>query len=170
MNPNLKFLWRIKMSIKKTLFFTVVCLSMTASFALAQGAPSAPAKAAVSEKKTCPPYDDPKMKGDATPIAGAIDKNKDGKLTKEEWTAAGAPINSFNYFTQKSKKDFVTREEFLAEAPPNGIDANCDGKMTIQEFQEFDKKQSQNSGDKGSAPKGNAPAGAPPAGGTQPKK
>jgi hypothetical protein len=158
------------MSIKKTLFLTVICLSMTASFALAQGAPSAPAKAAVSDKKTCPPYDDPKKKGDATPIADAIDANKDGKLTKEEWIAAGAPINSFKYFTEKSKKDFVTRQEFLDEAPPNGIDANCDGKMTIQEFQEFDKKQSQSSGDKGAAPAGAPPAGGSPAGGAQPKK
>jgi hypothetical protein len=28
----------------------------------------------------------------------------------------------------------VTKEEFLAETPPNGIDKNCDGYITIWEF------------------------------------
>jgi hypothetical protein len=160
------------MSMKKIGFLTFVCLAFTVSFAFAQGAaPSAPSKAAVSAKKTCPPYDDPKIKGDASPIVDAIDKNKDGKMTKDEWLAAGAPIESFQSFTGKSKKDYVTREEFMTETPPNGVDANCDGKFTIEEFHNFGLQGPP----KGGAPGGSgAPAGAPPAGGApagvQPKK
>jgi hypothetical protein len=126
------------MSIRKTVLFTIICLAITASFAFAQGtAPSAPAKVSISVKKTCPPYDDPKIKGDASPMADSIDANKDGRLTKEEWLAAGAPIGSFNSFTGKSKKDYVTRQEVLDETPPNGIDVDCDGKFTIEEFHNF---------------------------------
>jgi len=160
------------MSIRKTVFFTIVCLAMTVSFAFAQGAaPAASAKAGASAQKTCPPYDDPKMKGDASPMADSIDANKDGKMTKEEWLKAGAPIASFEMFTGKSKKDYVTRQEMLDETPPNGVDANCDGKFTIEEFHNFGLK-----GPAGGAPAGgSAPSGAPaggqaPAGGAQPQK
>lgn len=149
------------MSMRKIVFLTFVCLAFTVSAAFAQGAaPTAPSKAAVSAKKTCPPYDDPKMKGDASPMADSIDANKDGKMTKEEWLKAGAPIDSFNMFTGKNKKDYVTKQEMLDEAPPNGVDADCDGKFTIEEFHNFGLQ-----GPPGGAPGGGAPAGAPPAGG-----
>jgi hypothetical protein len=153
------------MIIRKTVFFTIVCLAVTVSFAFAQGAaPSAPAKASVSAKKTCPPYDDAKIKGDPTPIVDSIDADKDGKMTKEEWLKAGAPIESFQSFTGKSKKDFVSRQEFIDETPPNGVDANCDGKFTIEEFHNFGLQGPPGGG----APGGAAPAGAPPAGGAPP--
>jgi hypothetical protein len=153
------------MSMRKIVVLTFVCLAFTVSVAFAQGAaPTAPAKAAVSEKKTCPPYDDAKMKGDPAPIVDAIDKNKDGKMNKDEWLAAGAPIESFNSFIGKSKKDFVTREEFMTETPPNGVDANCDGKFTIEEFHNFGLQGPPGGAPGGGAP-GGAPAGAPPAGG-----
>ena len=151
------------MNLRKTVFFTIILLAMTVSFTFAQTVPSAPAKASVSAKKTCPPYDDPKMTYDAKPIVDAIDKNKDGKMTKEEWLAAGAPIASFQMFTERSKKDYVTREEFLKEAPPNGVDANCDGKITIEEFHTFGLQGPPGGGAKGGAPAGGAPAGGAPA-------
>ena len=48
----------------------------------------------------CPPYSDGK-KYDASPIVDAVDKNHDGKMTKEEWDAAGAPEASWNFFMAK---------------------------------------------------------------------
>ena len=130
---------------------------MTVSFAFAQGGTSA--------KKTCPPYDDPKIKGDPAPIVDSIDANKDGRMTKEEWLKAGAPIESFQSFTGKSKNDFVSRQEFMDETPPDGVDANCDGKFTIEEFHNFGLQGPPGGGAPGG---GSAPAGAPPAGGPPP--
>jgi hypothetical protein len=137
------------MTIRKTVLFTFISIAVTASFAFAQGS--------ASSKKTCPPYDDPKIKGDASPIVDAIDANKDGKMTKEEWLAAGAPIESFQSFMSKDKdkKGYVTRQEFIDETPPNGVDANCDGKFTIKEFHDF--------GLQGPPGGGSAPAGTVPA-------
>jgi hypothetical protein len=105
------------------------------------------------------------MKADASPIADVIDKNRDGKLTHEEWQAAGAPENSFKYFMakEKDKKGYVRREEYLDEAPPDGLDANCDGKLTIKELQDFDKKQSAGGTQSSGAPADAPRAGNPPA-------
>jgi hypothetical protein len=157
----------VSVSMKKILFFAFVCLTFTASSSFAQGMPggSAPAKAAGAADKTCPPYDNTTMKADTSPIADVIDKNRDGKITHEEWQAAGAPENSFNYFMAKDedKKGYVTRPEFLNEAPPDGLDANCDGKMTIKEFQDFDKKQSSGNNQSGNAPANDSRAESPQA-------
>ena len=84
----------------------------------------------------CPPYADGR-KPDAAPIVDALDKNKDGKLSRREWQAAGAPEPSWNMFMQDKKireRGYITREEFLSVAPPDGIDVNCDGKITLEEF------------------------------------
>jgi Ca2+-binding EF-hand superfamily protein len=84
--------------------------------------------------KGCPQYSKEGRTYNAIPIVNAIDGNKDGIMTHEEWTAAGAPEGSFQGFIKKSGKDYVTKQEFLAETPPNGIDKNCDGYITIWEF------------------------------------
>lgn len=84
----------------------------------------------------CPPYADGR-KYDASPIFDAIDTNKDGKATLAEWRKAGAPEPSWNMFMGKpgiKEQGYITRAQFLAEAPPNGIDTNCDGKITMEEF------------------------------------
>ena len=143
------------MSIRKTFLFTIACIVLSVSFAFAQGD--------ASSKKTCPPYDDPKMTYDASPIVASIDADKDGKMTKDEWNKAGAPIASYQMFTEKSKKDYVTKDEFMKETPPNGVDLNCDGKITIEEFHTFGLQGPPGGGGSGGAPAGGAPAGAPPA-------
>ena len=92
---------------------------------LAQGAPG-----------KCPPYPDGR-KPDAAAIVAAIDRNHDGKMTHEEWQAADAPEASWDYFMQKpdiKAAGHVTREQFLTESPPPGIDTDCDGKITMAEF------------------------------------
>jgi hypothetical protein len=167
------------MSMKKLMIFVFICAGLLLFVACATNAPKvatpktvAPLTSA-SANKTCPPYDDPKIKGDATPIVDAIDANKDGKMTKEEWLKAGAPIESFQMFTEKSKKDYVTRQEFIDETPPNGVDANCDGKFTIKEFHDFGLQGPPGGGapgGAGGAPGGSAPAGAPPSGGAPGQK
>jgi EF hand domain-containing protein len=110
----------------------------------------------------CPPYPDGR-KADASPIVDAIDTNKDGKMTHEEWQAAGAPEASWNMFMKKDKirkQGYITREDFLSETPPNGIDTNCDGKITIEEFRATKKWKMGPGG----------PRGAPPAAALQPQK
>ena len=79
----------------------------------------------------CPPYPDGR-KADPAPLFNAIDKNHDGKLTHEEWQAAGAPEPSWNAFNKKEtvkKNGYITLDDFLNDTPPNGIDTNCDGKI-----------------------------------------
>jgi hypothetical protein len=83
----------------------------------------------------CPPYDDPDMTYDARPIVNAIDTNMDDIMSLEEWTEADAPTASWSFFMEKlDNKGFITREDFLNEAPPNGVDANCDGFISLWEF------------------------------------
>lgn len=142
---------------KKTFLFTITCIAITASFAFAQSE--------ASDNKTCPPYDDPNKTYDASPIPASIDTNKDGKMTKEEWLAAGAPIASFQMFTERSENDYVTREEFLEETPPNGVDLNCDGKITIEEFHTFGLQ-----GPPGGATGGGSASGSGAAEGAPPQK
>ncbi|MDB9822227.1 hypothetical protein OAC89_00825 [Deltaproteobacteria bacterium] len=84
--------------------------------------------------KGCPPYREEGRTYDSSPIPNAIDGNKDGIMTHEEWTTAGAPEGSWQAFTGKSGKDYITREEFISDTPPDGIDKNCDGYITIWEF------------------------------------
>jgi hypothetical protein len=102
---------------------------------LGLGLHGATASAAAGPGK-CPPYADSR-KVDASPIFDAIDINKDGRATHEEWVKAKAPEPSWNMFNGRDaikQQGYITRAQFLAESPPNGIDANCDGKITLDEF------------------------------------
>ncbi|MFO1400990.1 MAG: hypothetical protein U1F30_07230 [Steroidobacteraceae bacterium] len=111
----------------------------------------------------CPPYADGR-KFDAAPIVDAIDKDKDGRMTHAEWAAAEAPEPSWNFFMAKETikaQGYITRADFLAESPPNGIDTNCDGRITIEEFLATKKWQM------GGPPPG-GPGGPPGAGGPPP--
>jgi hypothetical protein len=137
---------------QRNLWMALAALCLLAGTAYAQGA-------AKTASKTCPPYADGRKNSDTTPIANVIDKNHDGKLTHEEWQAAKAPENSWNFFNNKAEVKslgYIPLKIYLAEAVPDGMDANCDGKVTVEEFQAFDKAMSaKNAGaakDKGAAP------------------
>lgn len=80
-----------------------------------------------------------KEKPNHQPLFNAIDSNKDGCMTEEEWKAAGAPMSSFNGLVQDG---CVTPEHMMASQAPEGIDLNNDGFFTIEEFKAFDKKMS----------------------------
>jgi hypothetical protein len=85
----------------------------------------------------CPPYDEPGKTYDASPIVDAIDTNGDDRMTRKEWAAAEAPDPSWNMFMQKEKvkaQGYITRDDFVKETPPNGIDTDCDGFITLDEF------------------------------------
>jgi hypothetical protein len=84
----------------------------------------------------CPPYPEGGI-ADPTPLFEAIDKNHDGKLTYDEWQAAGAPEPSWKAFMSKprvKKNGYITLYDFVMDTPPGGIDTNCDGYISLDEF------------------------------------
>jgi hypothetical protein len=105
-----------------------------------------------------------------------VDKNGDGKITKEEWLAAGISERGFMVmdsvgtngaggFTPK-KLGYVTKEIIESFTFKADVDSNNDGKLTLEKLLAFEK-----------APAGQAPSGGqggqPPAsgqGGQQPAK
>jgi hypothetical protein len=121
----------------------------------AQNAPAAGAPAAGGAPKMI----SLKMDG----FFAQVDTNKDGKLSKEEWKAAGLSDNVFTMFDSK-KTGFITLEVLNSQHFPSEIDANSDGSLTVAEMIEYDKKP--HGGPGGGAPGGGAPGGGgAPAGG-----
>lgn len=115
---------------------------LAASAPPVSGAPQGtPPQSAPGKSSACPPYADG-TKFDPSPVVDAIDTNHDGKMTHDEWQKSGAPEGSWNKFMSYEKvkqQGYVSRADFLAETPPNGVDANCDGKFTLEEFLKFAK-------------------------------
>jgi len=97
---------------------------------------------------------------DFSPVTAAVDTNRDGRMARDEWEAAGLPESSFNMF--EKGRGYVTQEDYDTNAAPAGIDLNGDGALTVEEFVEFDKKMSA-----GGPPPGGLPPGGPPPGGPQ---
>ncbi len=77
---------------------------------------------------------------DMVDFAAEVDSNKDGQLSREEWVAKGLPTTSFDGF--EKGRGFVTLEDYQKNPAPPGIDMNGDGKLTVEEFKEFDKMMS----------------------------
>jgi hypothetical protein len=80
----------------------------------------------------------------------AIDTNKDGKLSHEEWRAQGLPESSFAGLSKG--KDYILPDDWRAGDPPDGIDLNGDCVITLEEFREFDKRMSAKMGGKAPPP------------------
>jgi hypothetical protein len=89
--------------------------------------PPVPAKAAAAKAPL-----------DLTFLLKAVDTNKDGCMSHEEWRAAGLPESSYQGLADA--RHCVTLERMKAGPAPDGIDLNGDGKLTVEEFREFDKK------------------------------
>lgn len=143
------------MRINRILLIVVVCF--LAGTLMAQR--SSPAQ---SGSATCPPYPDGSL-GDPTPLFNGIDLNHDGKLTSEEWQKVEAPESSWQAFMKKplvQKHGYITLFDFLTDSPPNGIDTNCDGAFSLDEFLATKKMGSARGGNSGAA-SGGAPGGEP---------
>jgi hypothetical protein len=100
---------------------------------------------------------------DVTPFFTAVDTNKDGKITADEWKAAGLPDNVFTMF-ETDKKGYIVKESLSSKKHPPTVDSNKDGKLSVDELKAHIKSQSAGGGQGGAAPGGAAPAGAAPAG------
>jgi hypothetical protein len=99
---------------------------------------------------------------DVAPFFTAVDTNKDGKITLEEWKANGLPDSVFTMF-ETDKKGYIVKESLSSKKHPPTVDSNKDGKLSLDELKAHIKsQQSQSSG--GAAPGGAAPAGAAPGG------
>jgi hypothetical protein len=78
---------------------------------------------------------------DIGPFVAEVDADKDGCMTYHEWVeVAGAPKRSFEMF--KDARGCVTYARMDDEAPPEGIDTNGDGRLTVTELKAFDQKMS----------------------------
>lgn len=94
------------------------------------------------------------------PFFDAVDTNKDGCMSKEEWLAAGLVEDTFNVVSKGAK--CITRKMMAESNPPAMLDENGDGILTLAEVQDFLKKgAAANAAKKGDAPnadqKGPAP-------------
>jgi hypothetical protein len=86
-----------------------------------------------------------------------LDTNKDGCVRHTEWVAPG--LGDFNFQAlsgQAEKNDCVTKRELLIGDPPDGIDLDGDGYLTVTEMIGYTKITSGGSGP-GSAPQGSMP-------------
>jgi hypothetical protein len=161
----------VKMRIQKVLGITVVCLALAAPVMAQQGqAPAGGAPQGQAPAGGAPQGQGSGTKYDYGPVYDAIDKNKDGKVNKEEWLASGMTQDSYDkLFTQMldANKDLVlTKAEFTSSSPIFEVDTNKDGKVTLEEFVAANKKAAANmsAGGQGGAAggaQGGAPAGAP---------
>lgn len=97
---------------------------------------NAPADSTASEQPAAP---DTSRNPDVSLAVAAIDRDGDGRMTQAEWTAAGAPQSSFNGL-DKGARGYVTKADMNNGPAPRGIDLNGDGKLTLDEFKEFDRR------------------------------
>ncbi|MFT3907202.1 MAG: hypothetical protein QM718_12905 [Steroidobacteraceae bacterium] len=141
--------------------FLMLASVLATGLVLAQGAPPA-GGGAPAGGGGAPPGGGSKL--DHAPLFAAVDTNKDGKITKAEWQAAG--LSDFVFDMADAKKaGSITLADLNATTPPDAIDANKDGKVSLEEMKTFLASMGSGGGASGGAPPG---GGAPPSGGSPP--
>jgi hypothetical protein len=111
-----------------------------------------------------------KIKLDVTPFFAVVDTNKDNRISKDEWKAAGLDEIVFEKFDTNKKGSF-SKEEMANTTHPPEIDSNKDGKLTLEKLKAHLKNQMQHDPGHGNKPPGdsisdNPPVGDPPSGAT----
>jgi hypothetical protein len=116
-----------------------------------------------------------KMKADV--LVKQVDKDGDGKLSKEEWKAAGLSDRSFSVmdsvgvngaggFTPQ-KLGYITKDIIESFPFKDSIDSDNTGMITVEKMNAYEKTPagqppSGGGGPGGAPPSGAAPSGAPP--------
>lgn len=80
--------------------------------------------------------DSTNVKMDITPFFTAVDTDKDNKITKQEWLATKIDEGIFTFFDDKNE-GFFTRDKMASMTHPVALDANKDGKVTVEEMKAF---------------------------------
>jgi EF hand len=142
---------------KKSTLFIVILFCLTIALPASAQAPAGGAPQGAAPGGTTA-----KINLDKSELYKAIDKNKDGCMSYEEWHAVGMPDSSYNMLA----KDGCVTPKIMEDNgdPSTDLDGNGDGKITLEEFLAFDKKMAPQAGGQGGAPQG-----APPAQGTPDK-
>jgi hypothetical protein len=124
------------MRISKAMFIALMGLSLTVPvFAQGQGAPAQGGQAQGGAPQGGNAKSDD-VKLDVTQFFNAVDTNKDNKITNKEWTTAGLEEALLKFFDQKSE-GFFTKDALASMSHPAALDANKDGKMTLEEVLTF---------------------------------
>jgi hypothetical protein len=86
-----------------------------------------------------------------------VDTDKDGRVIRGEWDAAG--LREHVFITLDTNKDgYVSKEELEAATFPSGFDANKDGILILENIKAYDKLVDLRESSKG----GTGGSGAPP--------
>jgi hypothetical protein len=150
---------------KRTILSAAICAALAMPM-LAQGGPpqGGGAQGGQGATKTV------KLKADT--FIKQVDKNGDGKITKEEWNAAGLTDRGFDVMNSKGaggvagagqkNLGYITKDTLEVFDFKADVDSNNDGKLTLEKLLAFEKSAA---GQPPSGGQGGGQGGAPPSGG-----
>jgi hypothetical protein len=121
------------------IILTIFLSSMISTSALAQQ--QAPAQGAGAEGQGS---DASLVKLDVTPFFVAVDTNKDNKITMEEWKTTGLDEKIYSFFDKDNKGSF-SKDYMSGLTHPAEMDANKDGKLSLDELKAFVKSTTEQS-------------------------
>jgi EF hand len=134
-----KMNWKISSWVAVGALLAALAVSVAAQEAKSQN--SSPSLGGTPTQSAAAPHKHNGKKVDYSPFFAAVDKKHDGKLTRDEWDAAGLKDKQFTELTKYKKSDeqYVTQAQLDDMDAPDALDANHDGKITLEEFINFTK-------------------------------